>query len=314
MKILQFIVSFLLLASIATAQTFTTEVRPFLPGVFSQFPNVRDITIASAQNEIYFTLRSHQNQLSAIVVLNKEGNEWSEPQVASFSGQYHDLEPFLSPDGLRLFFASNRPVSADSLQPKDFDIWYVERQNLTAQWSEPVNAGTPVNTAYNEFYPAIASNNNLYFTSDAPGSTGKDDIFVSKWHNHSYLPPTPLPETINSAGYEFNAYISPDESFLLFSGYNRNDGQGGGDLYISFRTAENTWTPAKNLGTQVNSSFLDYSPFVDIANGVLYFTSNRSAVPRFFAQQQNIAQLIAAMTRYDNGQSRIYYIEFETLK
>ncbi|WP_321538323.1 hypothetical protein [Flavobacterium piscinae] len=49
--------------------------------------------------------------------------------MVSFTGKYKDLEPFLSTDGLKLYFASNRPLT-ESGEPKDFDIWYVERKTL----------------------------------------------------------------------------------------------------------------------------------------------------------------------------------------
>ena len=52
-----------------------------------------------------------------------------------FPGKYFDIEPFLSSDGLKLFFASNRPLASTDEKTKDFDIWYVERENKNAEWS-----------------------------------------------------------------------------------------------------------------------------------------------------------------------------------
>ena len=63
---------------------------------------------------------------------------------------------------------------------------------------------------------------------------GKDDIFVSKWENGKYTEPVSLSDSINSDGYEFNAFIAPDESYIIFTAYQREDGFGSGDLYMSY--------------------------------------------------------------------------------
>ena len=93
---------------------FTQEksVEPFLPQIFSQFPNVRDIAISSEGDEIYFSVQSYVDEASFIVIARKENNIWSNPEIASFSGKYFDIEPLLSSDGLKLYFASNRPLNS----------------------------------------------------------------------------------------------------------------------------------------------------------------------------------------------------------
>ena len=111
----------------------------------------------------------------------KENGIWKAPEISHFSGQYTDLEPFLSPDNLRLYFASNRPISEDSTNIKDIDIWYVDRKSIDSEWSQPKNIGAPINTDADEFYPAVATNGNLYFTSIKKELDSEDDIFLSKF-------------------------------------------------------------------------------------------------------------------------------------
>ena len=194
------------------------EVIPFQPDIIKQFPAVRDFTISVTGNEAYFTAQSPLGELSAIIQIRRENKRWSSPKIASFSGKYQDLEPFLTHDGLKLFFASNKPKSPSDTSSADYDIWYVQRESPNADWSDPINVGSPVNTTYNEFYPAVSNNHNLYFTSDPPTSKGKDDIYVSEWKDEAYQEPLSLSDSINSDGYEFNAFIAPDESFIIFSG------------------------------------------------------------------------------------------------
>ena len=226
-----------------------------------------------------------------------------------FLVNHHDLEPFLSPDGLQLYFVSNRPLDSSSKEVKDYDIWYVERNQVDEEWSAPINMGSPVNSTFNEFYPAITDSKNLYFTCDLPSAKGRDDIFMCSWENDHYSEPTSLSEAINSAGYEFNAFVAPDESFLIFSGYNRKDGLGSGDLYISHRDTAGDWTEAKNLGESVNSAQMDYCPFVDLTSNTLYFTSKRSKVEALSQPLQSLKELEVLLNNDQNGKSMLYKIK-----
>ena len=165
----------------------------------------------------------------------------------------------------------------------------------------------PINTDFDEIYPSVANNNNLYFTRDSPDTKGKDDIFISEWEESVYKSPVSLSDSINSASYEFNNYISPDESFIIYSGYNRKDGYGSGDLYISYKDEAGVWSKSKNLGQEINSAQMDYCPFVDFDTGMLYFTSRRSTVNQKTIYS-SIDKLVGEINKYKNGYSRIYKV------
>jgi len=300
------VITFSVVSQISYAQDTPTNVEPFLPEIVSQFPGVRDLAISPAGNELYFTIQSYLGELSSLVCLKKTSGVWTNPEVAQFSGKYHDLEPSFSPDGFKLFFVSNRPTDSTKTESKDYDIWYVERKNVASEWSAAINIGAPINTKENEFYPSITKSKNLYFTSDGPNSKGKDDIFVSKWVNGKYQMPLSLCDSVNSTGYEFNAFISPNESYLLYTCYNRKNGFGSGDLYISYNKGNDQWTSAKNLGEEINSPQMDYCPFVHVQEGTLYFTSKRSDIKTQFEKRQNVSEILKEMNKYENGQSRLY--------
>jgi hypothetical protein len=288
------------------------QLKPFLPELLGQYPNVHDFTISSQEDEAYFTLQSHQGEVSVIAYIKKQ-LKWEEPHIAPFSGKYHDLEPFLSPDELTLYFASNRPIDSSTDTPKDYDIWYVQRKSIESAWSNPINMGKPVNTENNEFYPAVSNNRNLYFTSDGPNTKGADDIFMSEWQNNHYLPPISLSGSINTEGHEFNAYISPDESFILFSGYNREGGFGSGDLYICFRSENGNWSRAKNLGPDINSIKMDYCPFVNIKSNDLYFTSRRTLFSKGNFEFYSMPDLLEEIEKHENGLSRVYKVSIDQI-
>ncbi|MFA8433543.1 MAG: hypothetical protein ACEPOZ_03405 [Marinifilaceae bacterium] len=311
-------ISLLLCSSLLFAQSKTPgpkeeAVAPFLPELFSQFPNVRDLTISPDGNQMYFTLQSYRRGQVFIVGMHKEEGKWRKPEVAPFSGRYNDVEPAFAPDGLKLFFCSNRPLSDTIQEPKDVDIWYVERKDFDSPWSKPVNIGAPINTANNEYYPSLTTSGKLYYTAQRDDSKGGEDIYVSQWQQGSYTTPVSLPQTINSELGEFNAFIAPDDSYLIFSSYGRKDDLGNGDLYISFRDREGKWSPAKNLGSSINTKEIEYCPFVDTKTQTLYFTSSRNKIPKFFDQAQNLEQILKCMNQCENGLNRLYRVSVRKL-
>lgn len=270
--------------------------------------NVRDFCISENGNEAFFTIQSPDSKISQLAYLSKENKEWSEPVLMPFCDENMYMEPFLTYDGKRLFFVSDRPNNSSTDGKKNFDIWYVERKSQNDKWSEPINLGSPVNTEFDEFYPTLSQNGNLYFTMEAPTGMGKDDIYMSLWNGKSYDTPVLLGYNVNSDGYEFNAFISKDESFLLYTKYNAVGGLGSGDLYISRKDAQGNWQQAENLGEKINTTAMEYCPFYDQKNQTLYFTSRRNLLsPRKFANLAEFQEYVNSA----NGLSKIFKVKIQ---
>jgi hypothetical protein len=289
-----------------TAAGDTVEL--FGENLISDKLNERDMAISVDGNEMYYSVTTPDHAVMAIVGLKKTGSSWTDPELVPFSGVYKDIEPFLSPDGKRLFFSSNRPLDEnDSID--DFDIWFVERSG--GEWKNPRNVGSPVNSLKDEFYPAVTASGNLYFTASIEGTKGAEDIFLSRYNDGVYQAPVSLDTTVNSQRYEFNAYVSPNEDLIIFSSFGRPDGFGGGDLYFSRKDPAGKWSAAKNMGKLINSDKLDYCPFADTERGVFYFTSTRSGeIPE---SQKDLSDIYRMADRILNGQGNIYRIKLSAL-
>src|SRR5450432_788002 len=99
----------------------------------------------SADNDIY------------VCFLTKDGT-WTEPKNLGKkinSPETNEMTPYLAPDGVTMYFSSNRQGGLG-----DNDIWMTKRLDNTWQkWSEPVNLGGPINT----------ENADAFFTLDAGG-------------------------------------------------------------------------------------------------------------------------------------------------
>lgn len=91
-----------------------------------------------------------------------------------------------------------------------------------------------------------------------------------------YQAPENLGQVVNSENYEGDVYVARDESYLVVSINGRQDSFGGADLYISFRSPDDSWTPLKNLGSEVNSDKRDFCPMVSPDGKYLFFSSKRA--------------------------------------
>ncbi|MNI17921.1 WD40-like Beta Propeller Repeat protein [compost metagenome] len=187
--------------------------------------------------------------------------KWSEPVKSDLAPDTlgEDGDPFISPDGKRLFFATNRTEHGTK---DDNDIWVSEREG--EKWSAPRPLEGPINSTSQEWLPSVAANGNLYFESDRPGGAGRVDLYVSKWTNGVYSEPERLPDTINTAGLDESPYIAPDESYLMFVRGHR--------FFISYRV-NNEWTEPKAIVLQGDTGNIKYSPYVTKDQSTLYYTS-----------------------------------------
>lgn len=287
------------------------QLALFGEGFISTAINERDFALSPDGNEVYFTISSPRSDFQTIVYSRQtKPGQWTKPEVVSFAGVYSDLEPALSADGKTLYFASNRPLSGNT--PKDFDIWKVTREG--SGWGTPVNLGAPINTENDEFYPSVTKTGHLYFTANYPGQgRGREDIYKAEWKNNTYLKPQPLDSTVNSKVDEFNAFVGPDEDYILFTCYGRRDDAGGGDLYMSVKDAAGKWQPARCL-TELNSKYLDYCPYVSPDGKKLFITSTRYNPVKSFQTRADYSAIEKLWTNNLNNQGNIYWVDFESVQ
>jgi Tol biopolymer transport system component len=260
---------------------------------------------------LYFLKNSPTFNFWTIVVSRFSRNRWSEPEVAPFSGQYRDADPFITADGSKLYFISDRPasVAVGKETERSLDIWFVERKG--SGWSEPKSVGAPVNSNGNEWYPTLASDGTLYFGSDRAGGKGRTDIYRSRLVEGRYTEPENLGEAINTEFDEFEPYVAPDQSYLIFMAA-RRDGRGASDLYVSYRRA-GEWTKATNLGDKINSSGSEYSPKLSPDGRYFFWTSTRGFGASPQPKRLIYTELLQKLRSPRNGLGDIYQIDIDAL-
>jgi outer membrane protein OmpA-like peptidoglycan-associated protein len=146
---------------------------------------------------------------------------WSEIKAFPLNNQDYSLgTPALSPDGKRLFFASDMPGGFGGT-----DIYYSDL--IDGVWQQPVNLGANINTSGNESYPFMSAAGQLFFASDGLGGFGGKDIFYTAAHNNNWQPPIHLDADINSAHDDYG--LITDVNFE--TGYFSSNRKHSADIY-----------------------------------------------------------------------------------
>jgi Tol biopolymer transport system component len=312
------------LCGLVTVSEASPEPELFAEKVISTGDDESHPAFTPDGKTLYFLKNDPSFNHWTIVVSHENNGKWSTPEVAPFSGQFSDADPFIALDGQRFFFISTRPVNGKAKE--DTDIWMMQKSGggaaagveagagnkAAGSWSEPQPLAV-VNSEANEWFPTVSKNGNLYFGSERPGGKGKCDLYVSRLVDGKYQTPENLGEPINSSANEVEPYIAPDESYIIFAGTGLPESRGAYDIYVSFRR-DGAWTKPVNLGDQINSVAWDFSPKVSPDGKWFFFTSNRGFAEKPLEKRLSYQELLQKLHSPGNGLRDIYKIDISALK
>jgi len=297
-----------------------TAASPFQPaptavpqllgaGVLSTGDDESHAVLTPEGDRVYFLKNTPLFDHWTIVTSRWNGKRWTTPEVVPFSGRWNDADPFLTADGSKLYFISNRPV--DGTTPKtDTDLWMAE-QKPGGAWSAPVHLGV-VNSSESEWFPSVTRDGTLYFGSERAGGKGGADIWRSRLVGGVYQAPENLGEPINSEGGEFEPMIAPDERFLVFAAIGREGGAGAFDLWISYNEGAR-WSQPVRLPAPLNTPAWDFAPRLSPDGRVLLFTSSRGRIGRDLDHALKYEELLSKLHAPRNGLRDLYYIAASAL-
>lgn len=165
-----------------------------------------------------------------IMSSSKIGSSWDKPIQLTVSDIPQDtndyVHPSISSDGLKLYFASNRPGGYGG-----YDIWYCSRPSTKDKWGKPQNAGDVVNTEDDELFPYYrAEDSTLYFSSNGHIGMGGLDIFRVNYDAKGKPYTLNLMSPINSPSDDFGITFRDSLEEGFFSS-NRPGGKGYDDIY-----------------------------------------------------------------------------------
>jgi hypothetical protein len=285
----------------------------FAPDLVCTGMSERDVAIAPDGREIYFGVMA--GAVNTIMVTRLEDGRWTEPVIASFAAdpRYFHFEPCLSADGKRMLFLTTRPTAGEEAKPgwANQNIFVADRRE-DGSWGEPRDLGAPVNTTDNEFFPSLTRDGTLYFTQGRPRS-GRLAIMRSRLVDGRYQPPDTLPAAVNGKGVPYNAFIAPDESYLIACVDGRTDGAEPGrpQYFVFFRDATDRWSEGVCLGKDVSPVGGNAgSAYVSPDGKYFFFGSTRLRETSPPSQAPlTLRSLRETSSRAGNGNSDIYWME-----
>ena len=146
---------------------------------------------------------------------------WFEAGAFQFnSPEYNLSEPFITWDGLTLYFSSDMKGGYGGK-----DIYKSEWKN--SGWSTPRNLGSVINTRFDESFPHIYKNH-LYFSSNGHPGMGGLDVFKVPMSGNDYGDVTNPGFPLNSCADDFAFSFRPDGNGAFLTS---NRGNSSDDLY-----------------------------------------------------------------------------------
>lgn len=289
------------------------------PGIISTGLQETSVAMTPDDNTVYFMRSDFAEKDDTILVSHRKGKQWSVPEVASFSGQWHDSEPALSPDGKRLYFVSNRPekpggaplmTELSGYRFPGTNLWYVDMQS-NGKWGEPVHVDGALNDGAQIYNPSIASNGNIYFSAHRPDSGSHYQIYVARRTPSGYA----VPERVDLGDVAQNRMdpgIDPEERYIVYAG-NEGDSIGSADIYISFRETDGKWSKPEHLPGDINSASLENAPAPGRLFGELYLSSNRSDAPNYPKVRDDLTSLERRLVSPINGSRNIWLFDISPI-
>lgn len=191
-----------------------------------------------------------------------------------------DELPVISPNGLSLFFASDRTGGFGAR-----DIYVSQRPTLSSAWGAPQNLGATVNSTSGDSPTGISPDGReLYLNSQRAGGTGGVDIWVSTRtdtnNDLGWAAPVNMGPVINSNLSDQNAnyYIDPatGRGVLLFTSDRSSPTAGAKDVFQSTRNPDGSFNPPV-IVPELNSPADDARTAISRDGLEIYLSSNRLA-------------------------------------
>ncbi len=236
-----------ILIAIAMATQIAIAQQPFLyaPELFNPKVSAGVCGFSEDGKTIYYVQEDTLQEKLFLYYAVRKNNQWVNPQLMPFSGNYNDLGGRLSKDGKEYYFTSDRP--GGSSNPDDvWNIWHSTQSN--GEWIDPKPL-LELNNKGNECcpLPAYDDKNALIFSADREKAT-------SWWISRLNLSTGEelFMDSLNGDRLIQWPSFFVDSNTLLLNSMRRTDSFGMDDIYISFKK-NGVWSKPLNVGVPINS-------------------------------------------------------------
>jgi len=253
----------------------------FAPGIVSTGNHEHSrIEFSKDGNEMYWAVipvveGKFQLENQKIWYTQKGNTGWSKPKPLSF-----DLERSNDPtiDNRTQNFYFKSAVMEDPLYLKS-TVWVKSVKDTSWENVKQSHNVLPQIEGKGTMSFCFASNGNLYFDLGGPDETGdwSWNIYIKEFNDSKYQEQKLLEGGINDGKINYSPWISPDESYLIWAS-GREGNFGHGDLYISFRNKNGSWSNTINMGDKINTEHQERFPSVSPDGKYLFFARHPDSI------------------------------------
>ncbi|MEL6925244.1 MAG: tetratricopeptide repeat protein, partial [Bacteroidota bacterium] len=199
--------------------------------------NTGTASFSQDESEVFFARNSWQANKKGLYTMQlfsaktSGGGKWKDIVPLSFcSIKFNYMHPSLSPDGMQLFFISDKPGGFGGM-----DIYVSKR--VGRGWKKPVNLGEFVNTDGHEGFPFFFDDGRLFFCSKGHEGLGGFDIFYTEQDTLGvWQKPVNIGPPFNSPFDDVSFHLSDDATKGVFT----SGREGGDDDIFLFELSEVT--------------------------------------------------------------------------
>ncbi len=199
---------------------------------------------------------------------------FSEPElVEGPNSEMRETASAISPDGLTLWFASDRASENEG----KLDVWRSERTSRASPFDEPVHLGEL--SSADDDLPRVPAQNGDFLPLIRRSEAMDNDIFLApRQSDGSYADPEPL-LGINTASSESAPTFSANGLVLIFVSDVDDD---DGDLYVASRSSTATPFGTPRALTSLNTADEESDPWLSDDGRLLVFVSHRDGEARIY--------------------------------
>jgi outer membrane protein OmpA-like peptidoglycan-associated protein len=179
----------------------------------------------------------------------------------SVNGNSSNFKAVISGNGKTLLYMNELPF---------YDAVYFSKYTPEG-WSSPVNITPQIQSDGDQYVTSVSyDGTKLFLTKE---DAFNSDIYISNFSNNKWSKSVPvIGQDLNTKYWESHASISRDGKSLYFTS-NRKDGFGDMDIYKSQLQSNGQWGLPVNLGSNINTSLNEDTPFITENDSILYFSS-----------------------------------------
>ena len=218
----------------------------FAPGIISRGNIHSRLEISPDGREMFWNTVDMKTLATRILTVRMVDGKWSGPQSPSFAQEGDTQGAIFLPGGKRLYFSRNTGAG--------WVAQYVERS--ANGWSAPRGDG---------FAPSGSSSftrsGRVYYSAGMTTKVWNTGIFGARYSADGFLDARAMGAAINVPdAIDYTPYVSPDESFLLFSSNRPLIGDKEAMfIHVTFRKSDGSWSTPQRL-SDIPARFPSLSP------------------------------------------------------